>query len=60
MTYIILMLSLIILLIVTVETLSNRKYLNTKQYRFYWVLIFFLLIVFCGILENYCNTSNTY
>ena len=43
-----------------VEYLANNGYLNSKQYRFYCVVIFIGFLFLCGLLENYCNIKNGY
>lgn len=41
-----------------IEYLTNNGYLNSKQYRFYCIVIFIGFLFLCGILENYCNIKN--
>ena len=41
-----------------IEYLANSGYLNSKQYRIYFIVLFVLGLFLCGILENYCNTPN--
>ena len=41
-----------------IEYLADNGYLNSKQYRFYVIVLFIGFLVLCGILENYCNIKN--
>ena len=43
-----------------IEYLANNGYLNSKQYRFYCIVLFIGFLVLCGLLENYCNIKNGY
>lgn len=41
-----------------IEYLANSGYLNTKQYRFYCIVLFIGFLFLYGLLENYCNIKN--
>ena len=43
-----------------IEYLANNGYLNSKQYRFYCIVIFIGFLFLCGLLENHCNIKNGY
>lgn len=43
-----------------IEYLTNNGYLNSKQYRFYIIVIFIGFLFLCGLLENYCNIKNEF
>ena len=43
-----------------IETLANKGYLNSKQYRFYCIVIFIGFLFLCGQIERECNKPNKY
>ena len=51
---------LLIAFLFLINYLSSNGYLNDKQYRFYFIVIFIGFLFLCGILENYCNIKNGY
>ena len=43
-----------------VESLANKGYLNSKQYRFYCIVIFIGFLFLCGQIDKECNRPNKY
>ena len=43
-----------------VESLANKGYLNDKQYRIYFIVIFIGFLFLCGQIERECNKPNKY
>jgi hypothetical protein len=41
-----------------IEYLANNGYLNDKQYKTYFIILFIVGLFLCGLLERYCNTPN--
>ena len=52
--------AVLIFAFILIERLSNSGYLNSKQYRFYILIIFIGCLFLCGQIDKECNRPNKY
>jgi hypothetical protein len=44
----------------TLMYFESNGYLNDKQYKMYFIILFIVGLFLCGLLERYCNIKNGY